>query len=398
MIETNKVYCMDAFELLKQLPDNSVDLVLTDPPYGISFMNNKWDYNIPHINIWRECLRVLKPAGYLLSFCGTKTFHRMICSIEDAGFEIRDNIMWIYGTGFPKSMDINKQVNKIKLNSDWIGYGTALKPAFEPITISRKPLSEKNVALNVLKWGTGGINIDSCRIGLVGGGDNCNNRDENGNCLGHNNGGKSTENPTKHKKLDLNNNTPKGRFPANIILDEDSGKLLDLQSGLVGGNSGGKYNNKSLFFNSNERPQGYDDVGGASRFFYCAKANPIEKKNNNHPTVKPIKLIEYLINLFSRENQLVLDIFCGSGTTAVACKKLNRNFICCDNNADYVAIANKRLAQQSVTDFTSATPTLAEPKEFNMGLKVPTSSPPKLSPTEITSPNSNIKLNRGICS
>ena len=203
--------CLDR---LKDLEDNSVDAIVTDPPYGLSFMGKKWDYDVPSVDIWKECLRVLKPGGYLLSFAGTRTQHRMAVNIEDAGFEIRDLIMYVYGSGFPKSLNIGKQIDKIQgnkneelptepmqekgevgeisknrrcaichlplasanpckcdrhyyANNEWEGWGTALKPALEPITVARKPLGEKTVAENCLKWGVGGINIDGCRVCLL---------------------------------------------------------------------------------------------------------------------------------------------------------------------------------------------------------------------------------------
>ena len=197
-------------ERLKELSDNSVDSIVTDPPYGLSFMNKKWDYDVPSIEFWKEVYRVLKPGGHILSFGGTRTYHRMVVNIEDAGFEIRDQIMWVYGSGFPKSHNIGKAVDKIEGNerefvgynpnhregridnspyhakgitdtnptntkgqSEWEGWGTALKPANEPICVARKPLSEKTIAQNVLRWGTGGINIDGCRIeGTYGSGKN----------------------------------------------------------------------------------------------------------------------------------------------------------------------------------------------------------------------------------
>ena len=193
----------DCLNALRNLPDNSVDSVVTDPPYGLSFMGKKWDYDVPSVDIWLECLRVLKPGGHLLSFAGSRTYHRIACAIEDAGFEIRDQIMWVYGSGFPKSLNIGKAIDKMQGNeriefdyvapdgkkrwggntfsvgmppdgrglnkksignSGWDGWGTALKPAHEPITVARKPV-EGTVAENVLKWGTGAINIDGCRVG-----------------------------------------------------------------------------------------------------------------------------------------------------------------------------------------------------------------------------------------
>ena len=199
--------CGDCIDEMKAFPDNCIDSIVTDPPYGLKFMGKKWDYKVPSVEVWQECLRVLKPGGYLLSFAGTRTQHRMACNIEDAGFEIRDMIAWIYGSGFPKSMNIGKAIDKLqgnkredlgvsdstrlnainhdnkvggnphgstgevrltKGNSQFEGYGTTLKPALEPITVARKPLSEKTVAKNVLKYGTGGINIDGCRVGTEG--------------------------------------------------------------------------------------------------------------------------------------------------------------------------------------------------------------------------------------
>ena len=217
-MKKTKLMLGDNIESLKKLPDNSIDSVVTDPPYGLSapknsgktskggFMNKKWDYDVPSVDFWKEVYRVLKPGGHILSFGGTRTYHRMVVNIEDAGFEIRDQIMWLYGSGFPKSLNIGKAVDKIQGNerevvgvlenyqnkngenaifltekvikenrdridipitkgqSEWEGWGTALKPANEPICLARKPLSEGTVAENVLKWGTGGINIDGCRV------------------------------------------------------------------------------------------------------------------------------------------------------------------------------------------------------------------------------------------
>ena len=200
MKQKTKLMLGDNIESLKKLPDNSIDSVVTDPPYGLSFMNKKWDYDVPSVQFWTEVYRVLKPGGHVLSFGGTRTYHRMVVNIEDAGFEIRDQIMWLYGSGFPKSHNIGKAVDKLegnereivgerkadditsgnmhannkgqsttikitKGNSPYEGWGTALKPANEPICLARKPLSEKSVAENVLKWGTGGINVDGCRVG-----------------------------------------------------------------------------------------------------------------------------------------------------------------------------------------------------------------------------------------
>jgi len=278
----NKIIQGDCLEELKKLPDNSVDAVVTDPPYGLKFMGKKWDYDVPQVEMWKEALRVLKPGAFLLSFAGTRTYHRMVCGIEDAGFEIRDCIQWLYGSGFPKSLNIGKQVDKMqgnerevlephgrykhsfkdhkgkfvntrdadgnkrinvkltKGNSEWEGWGTALKPAVEPIVVARKPLSEKNVASNVLKWGTGGINIDGCRVG-----------DEE---MKPQSSGKTSKafnlneqqrksNTGILKENDISDNIPQKRFPANLIHDgseEVVSKFPDTKSGIaVRHNSGG---------------------------------------------------------------------------------------------------------------------------------------------------------------
>jgi len=406
---TNKIFCGDCLEVMKDISDNSVDAVVTDPPYGLSFMGKKWDYDVPSVEIWQECLRVLKPGGYLLSFAGTRTQHRMAVRIEDAGFEIRDMIAWVYGSGFPKSLNIGKAVDKLQGNereitgkkegtyadirsgsldasisgerkrlevmntkgtSEWEGWGTALKPALEPITVARKPLSEKTVAENVLKWGTGGINIDGCRVGATRPG-----REtlENKNGMFGLGGGKIT--------ADIQG----GRFPANLIHDgSDEVVSLFPNSKSTQNKQSDNRKNKgdSMFIDGVRNPENsYNDSGSASRFFYCAKAsksernrgceeleekrsgsmqgnvdggdfltgsgNPREGKNRNfHPTVKPIALMEYLVKLVSREGAVVLDPFMGSGTTGVVCKNLKRNFIGIELSPKYIAIAKERLRQE----------------------------------------------------
>ena len=396
----------DCIEEMKKLEENSVDAIVTDPPYGLEFMGKNWDKGVPGIPFWKEMIRVLKPGGFLLSFGGTRTYHRLVCGIEDAGFEIRDCIQWLYGSGFPKSLNIGKQIDKIQGNvrevvgkseggkklmeerpwsnnpdydrniditkgtSEWEGWGTALKPANEPIVVARKPLSEKNVALNVLKWGTGGINIDECRIG------NGEDKMQGGE------GGFKKEyvGTSEYKKVPRNT---QGRFPANIILDEEAGKILDEQSGVTK-SSPDKRSNEILDNNVysegwKRTPNNINDKGGASRFFYCAKASKSERnlgcdefeekamceidkmggskcsmktgsgnernvlKKNNHPTVKPIKLMEYLIKLVSKEGAVVLDPFLGSGTTAIACQKLNRKWIGIEKEEEYVKICEARI-------------------------------------------------------
>jgi DNA modification methylase len=401
----------DCIEEMKKLPENSVDSIVTDPPYGLSFMGKKWDYDVPKVDIWKEAFRVLKPGGHLLSFAGTRTYHRMAVNIEDAGFDIRDMISWLYGSGFPKSLNIGKQIDKIqgneredlgrnpawrkgnganattstgwakpqrpnktKGNTEYEGWGTALKPACEPIVVARKPLSEKNVALNVLKWGTGGINIDECRIGteeiFVNGG-------RNSIAAGDERTGKALGRYGPNEPL---NTTHIGRFPANIILDEEAAKMLDEQSGESGGKFSRQSRKRKWFMLSGSEnniqeanaPDNYGDKGGASRFFYCAKASKSERnlgceefeeikggsyqfrqdgsldgkipiKKNNHPTVKPIKLMEYLIRLVTPKGGIVLDPFLGSGTTALACIKQGMNYIGIEQDEDYCKIAEARI-------------------------------------------------------
>jgi site-specific DNA-methyltransferase (adenine-specific) len=259
-----KLILGDNIESLKKLPDNSIDSVVTDGPYGLTFMNKKWDYDVPSIEFWKEVYRVLKPGGHALSFGGTRTYHRMVVNMEDAGFEIRDQIMWLYGSGFPKSHNIGKSVDKVEGNereivgklenyqdkrglngqanvmenakprididvtkgqSDWEGWGSALKPANEPICLARKPLSEKSIAENVLKWGTGGINVDGCRINYL------NDKDKEGAKWGsdENSGSYFTGLESRGLKNNLANN--EGRFPANIILECICDEVIKGESG-----------------------------------------------------------------------------------------------------------------------------------------------------------------------
>lgn len=388
---------MDCIEGMKQLEDNSIDSIVTDPPYELGFMGKKWDstgiaYNV---NVWKEALRVLKPGGYLLAFGGTRTYHRMTCAIEDAGFEIRDCIQWIYGSGFPKSMDISKAIDKqagaereiigVKKyaspagNNDnfgvgnntanpnkriltapstpeaqqWEGWGTALKPANEPIVVARKPLSEKTVAENVLKWGTGGINIDGCRVET----DELKNKTWNNGTQRVGEGGSPEGGQDFHYSNGVVQGNSIGRFPANVVFDEEAGEMLDKQSGISKStmSRGGTEKKKGVFEGQKGSlnlkvctPHIHSDSGGASRFFYCAKTSKSERgEGNNHPTVKPLKLIEYLCKLITPKNGTVLDPFIGSGTTAIACKRNNFNYIGIDNENTYCDISNKRIAENA---------------------------------------------------
>lgn len=395
MLKINNIYQGNSLELLKQIDDNSIDSIVTDPPYELGFMGKSWDktgiaYNI---ELWKECLRVLKPGGHLLAFGGTRTYHRMVCAIEDAGFEIRDQLQWIYGSGFPKSHNISKAIDKkfgakrevegiknrnyhaayktidnanqngwgelknqryeevtapsTELAKQWNGWGTALKPANEPIVMARKPLSEKSVSENVMKWGTGGINIDDCRIEFAENDDSRIGKDYKHNAkAGLENGNKKDNSSGQPQQL----HNPKGRFPANVIFDEESSKALDEQSGILKSGTNAVRRKEGFFVEHGGLGKAgdiqitYGDSGGASRFFYCAKAKKKEKgEGNNHPTVKPIKLMEYLVRLVTPKNGIVLDPFAGSGTTLLACINMQKNYIGFELNQEYIDIINKRI-------------------------------------------------------
>lgn len=369
----NHIYHGDALTILKTLESESVDCCVTDPPYELGFMGKKWDksgitYNV---DLWREVLRVLKPGAYLLSFGGARTYHRMACAIEDAGFEIRDMIEWVYGSGFPKSLDIGKAIDKLQGNerhdlgehpnarktvgsinickkngsarltkghSKYEGYGTALKPSHEPICMARKPLSEKTVAENVLKWGTGGINIDGCRVGTE----------------------EITQTRTQMKtwrekegrtdipeSADNSQTSTQGRFPANIIHDGSEEVLLifpKTKSGSCPDGFKGNYQTHiyGKYANNLINPETvYADKGSAARFFYTAKASPSERgKDNNHPTVKPLALMQYLIKLVCPPHGTILEPFLGSGTTMRAAIALQRE--CIGIDLGYEDIQEKR--------------------------------------------------------
>jgi site-specific DNA-methyltransferase (adenine-specific) len=355
----------DCIEVLKNMADNSIDSIVTDPPYELNFMGKGWDntgisYNI---ELWRECLRVLKPGGHLLAFGGTRTFHRMACVIEDAGFEIRDCIEWLYGSGYPKSCNIKKQLEKTAPSSPeakkWDGWGSALKPAHEPIVVARKPIEESTIAKNVLKYGTGGINVDGCRIGFI----NEEDKNKNKNTIDslknwNNNTGKKGW--CNNSKLNTGEQSTYGRFPANLIID-DSECVRDIFPDKTIKQAKCKTDNKSGWQNDYvggeikdpiERKLYLDDNGGsAARFFYCAKTSKRERNmgceesnKNNHPTVKPISLMSYLIKLVTPPNGIVLDPFMGSGSTGMAAYQLGFDFIGIEKEADHYNISNKRIA------------------------------------------------------
>ena len=339
--------CLDA---MKRMPDNCVDAVVTDPPYGLSFMGKNWDHGVPGVEFWKEALRVAKPGAHLLSFGGTRTFHRIACAIEDAGWEIRDCIMYIYGSGFPKSMDISKAIDKKKTGNvegakKWDGWGTCLKPAYEPVIMARKPL-EGTVVNNVLKYGTGGINIDECRGPYESEEDKDSARPQGRATakVGALAGG--VENDRERTEFTVKQTN--GRFPANIIHD-GSEDVVELFPDNV---KGGTWNNTkgARHFENNGKPTEYTNkgsdrsVGSAARFFYCAKASKSEKgKDNPHPTVKPLELMKYLIKMVAPENALVLDPFMGSGSTGVAAIQIGRRFLGVEKEEEYFNYAKKRI-------------------------------------------------------
>lgn len=396
-----KLRCGDNLKILKGMPDNSIDSCVADGPYGLTFMGKKWDYDVPSVDLWIEVLRVLKPGGYLLSFGGTRTYHRMAVNIEDAGFEIRDQLQWLYGSGFPKSHNISKGIDKkagaereviykgdepgregrkvkgkkpqpmdwgndsdyepgeytitapaTEYAKQWDGFGTALKPSNEPIVLARKPLSEKTIVANVLKWGCGGLNIDGCRIGYQSAQD-----------FQSAKGGDSGSANRSMKGWGLRQSIPQsekintqGRWPANTLFDYAAAEMLDEQSG-VSKSQGGKiakttntgvWNNAGDYQTIGVKCHHFGDTGGASRFFYVAKASKRERgTDNNHPTVKPIKLMSYLCRLITPPKGIVLDPFMGSGTTGIAALQEGFNFIGIEIDKEYFKIASKRIRPKS---------------------------------------------------
>ncbi|RTP29349.1 DNA-methyltransferase [Enterobacter hormaechei] len=353
-------------DVLKTLPDNSVDAIVTDPPYGLSFMNHKWDYDVPTVEQWQECLRVLKPGGHLLAFGGSRTYHRLVVNAEDAGFEIRDQILWIYGSGFPKSHN---------LDGEFEGWGTALKPAHEPIVMARKPFKQ-TVSANMAEHGTGAINIDACRIStdeaLSGGA---------GGLLSHQRDGT--------KPVADYEQAPDGRWPANIIHDgsEDVLSAFPDAKGQQGNlKETGRARPSQGRYGYMAPPKAHiariESETSAARFFYCAKVKPKERDEglerfiaisasdmtggrkegsvgindpragagrtngakNNHPTVKPIALMSYLCRLITPPGGTVLDPWMGSGSTGRAAIEEGFNFIGIDLNPDYATIASARIA------------------------------------------------------
>nr|WP_312660861.1 site-specific DNA-methyltransferase [Stenotrophomonas geniculata] len=366
-IPRTNIHVGDCLEVMRGMADNSVDAIVTDPPYGLSFMGKRWDYDVPSTEIWAECLRVLKPGGHLLAFAGTRTQHRMAVRIEDAGFEIRDMIAWVYGSGFPKSH-----------NGPW--GGTALKPALEPITVARKPLTG-TVAANWHQHGTGGLNIDACRIETMdklGGGDQSA-APKVGPDGWHRPWMQDEQAKAAHAHR-CNANVAKaealGRWPANLVHDGSAEVLAEFpdapgqqrDTGPLFARSAQVYGEFAAV--SEHRARG--DSGSAARFFYCAKATREDRNDgldsaplpavsagatmrdretadwsarngNHHPTVKPTNLMRYLCRLVTPAGGLVLDPFMGSGSTGKAAVLEGFQFVGIEQDPVYAAIAEARI-------------------------------------------------------
>lgn len=385
----------DCIEQMRGFEADSIDAIVTDPPYALNFMGKAWDTAGVAFDpaTWTEALRVLKPGGHLLAFGGTRTYHRLTCAIEDAGFEVRDCLAWLCGSGFPKSLDVSKAIDKAAAPLDpsrvsrrlrlavgalgprmrggeghegyqrpWMqdegavdraarryepatddarafaGWGTALKPAFEPVVLARKPLTG-TVAGNVLAHGTGALNVDGCRIAVEG--------------------GWNDETPGEQNAS--------GRWPANVILNPEAARLLDQQAPNTGGGGfcGGGIGNGAIYGDpgsgQTRRTGRVDPNGGASRFFYVAKASSGERNagladRNPHPTVKPIELMRWLVRLITPPGGTVLDPFCGSGSTGCAAVLEDFDFVGIEREAEYVEVAEARIAHWA-----------AQPKQLVLG-------------------------------
>lgn len=420
----------DCLDILATIPDNSIDAVVTDPPYGLSnttpeqvadtitqwvngnrdylpsgrgFMGKEWDSFVPPVAVWDECLRVLKPGGHLLAFAGSRTHDLMTLGIRLAGFDIRDSVAWIYGSGFPKSLNVYKAIDKaagalrheaVKFTvagrtdknlpnpqtkgytppapatpaaRQWEGWGTALKPAFEPVTLARKPF-KGTVAANVLEHGTGALNVDACRVG----------DEERVNAPRSASSGKDgTVAMGGYRRDDAEPRTATGRWPANVVLDEGQAAELDRQTGMLAGagNKPGSMRTGRADGDAHERTSQvptysggpsvvYNDKGGASRFFYTAKAPKSERPVVDgvaHPTVKPVTLTRWLVRMVTPPGGTVLDPFAGSGTTIEAATLEGFNATGIEREPDYLPLIQHRIerAQHTIQEKENTTqPTL----------------------------------------
>jgi DNA modification methylase len=418
------LYGGECLSVVRALGANTADAVVTDPPYHLTanknggsgpaslnerspagrarvttgFMGKAWDGGdiAFRVDLWAELLRVLRPGGYVLAFGGTRTYHRMACAIEDAGFTIRDQLAWVYGSGFPKSLNVSKAIDetlgakrtKVRVDAakvrnpkatgggrdgmeggsrpwieralevgyhekdgdepvtdiarQWDGWGTALKPAWEPIVLAQKPLLDDNVAKNVLRWGNGALNIDGCRVG-----DEQTTTRRNGNS-----GGISAFGRDERVGERLN---PPGRWPANLMHDGSDEVIAafpaDTKTTTAGPSVQRRKRNADKFRNTygafagcDELVTLYGDSGSAARFFYCAKASKSERDGSKHPTVKPLALMRWLVRLVTPPNGLVIDCFAGSGTTGEAALCEGVRAVLVEREAEYLADIRQRIA------------------------------------------------------
>ena len=385
----------DCLEVMRNLKAEGVTVqaIVTDPPYGISFMQRNWDHGIPGVPFWQAAFDLLPPGGHLLAFGGTRTFHRLACCIEDAGFEIRDTLMWVYGSGFPKSHDVSKGIDKaagavrevvgrradadkLSFNGkhagwdrpwmqddaaleqcrsitapatdaarEWAGWGTSLKPAWEPVIMARRPLIG-TVSQNVQAHGTGAINVDACRVAGVESTIRTSNAGTNGDGWG------------MGKVAHINGSTT-GRWPANVV--HDGSAEVDAAFAAFGEKTSGAFSNRKTAGiwsgdKISQKVSGHTggDTGTASRFFYSAKASKADRYNSKHPTVKPVALMQWLVRMVTPKGGTVLDPFAGSGTTLQAAALEGFAAIGIEKEAEYVADIKNRMDQMRKDLFMEA--------------------------------------------
>jgi DNA modification methylase len=387
----------DCLELLPTLEANSIDSCVTDPPYHLTsivkrfgspkaaecqygtdgayaraskgFMGKQWDGGDIAFNplVWRNVFRVLKPGAHLVAFSGTRTYHRMAMAIDAAGFEVRDQLAWVYGSGFPKSHNVGLAIDKLngagdrgkafnmkgrghraeeldangreflppyEANNEWGGWGTALKPAWEPIVLARKPLSESSIAANVLKHGTGGININDCRIGTLG-----------GTAKGRSDDKCETSSVGGYLNSKAGTPIDAGRWPANLIHDGSEEVVRGFPESKAGTDNGER-GTGGIWSASSGVPCGpqHGDSGSAARFFYTAKADSDDRLGSKHPTVKPIDLIQYLVRLITPRGGTTLDPFAGTGTAGEAAFREGMAAVLIEREEEYQADIVRRMS------------------------------------------------------
>ncbi|MCA8037089.1 site-specific DNA-methyltransferase [Burkholderia arboris] len=431
MTPTYELILGNSLDALAMMPAESVDSIVTDPPYELAFMGKDWDASGIAFDprIWRACLRVLKPGGHLLAFSGSRTYHRMACAIEDAGFELRDQIMWLYGSGFPKSLNVAKaiesgggrpeDIRRMAMGEDyapsgrgranydhgaasamngtagdwepatdaacqWQGWGTALKPAHEPICVARKPLVG-TVAANVLTHGTGALNIDACRVEFQGDADQASAKPQGRTTSKNTSSGNGAAAPDAGRECDrveFESVQGSGRWPANVIHDGSDEVLAafpDAPGQIARAKNDGQASGNQVFGalrNVTARPEARIELDqSAARFFYCAKASRADRNDgvggsdapavetnatmrdredadwparngNHHPTVKPTELMAYLCRLVMPPGGVMLDPFMGSGSTGKAAMREGIAFIGVELRPDYFEIAHARIAHE----------------------------------------------------